>query len=267
LLLYLSLFAIVRQAARKIKEQQENLLKVQSDLVASQRMAAVGEIAAAVAHGIGNPLSSIRAAAQVAKLDCNECEGPDLKQKTLTTLDEIIQQVDRVQKRMRGLLNFAKPMEPHPVAVEINSLLADIVSVLRPRFAEAGVHPQLDLEPNLPKVQLDVNHVEQIFMGLVTNALEATPKGGRVSIRSYMLKGNGSAASINVSIEDTGEGIPVDSRERVFEPFFSTKPDGTGIGLPLAKKFVERNRGKLTICEGSAGGARFEVMFPVAGSN
>jgi two-component system, NtrC family, sensor histidine kinase HydH len=267
LLLYLSLFAIVRQAARKMKEQQENLLKVQSDLVASQRMAAVGEIAAAVAHGIGNPLSSIRAAAQVAKLDCNECEGPDLKQKTLTTLDEIIQQVDRVQKRMRGLLNFAKPMEPHPVAVEINSLLADIVDVLRPRFAEAGVQPQLDLEPNLPKLQLDANHVEQIFMGLVTNALEATPKGGRVSIRTNILKGNGSATSVNVSIEDTGEGIPVDSRERVFEPFFSTKPDGTGIGLPLAKKFVERNRGKITISEGSSGGARFDVAFPVAGSN
>jgi two-component system sensor histidine kinase HydH len=265
LLLYLSLFAIVRQAAQKIKEQQENLLKVQSDLVASQRMAAVGEIAAAVAHGIGNPLSSIRAAAQVAKLDCNECEGPDLKQKTLTTLDEIIQQVDRVQKRMRGLLNFAKPMEPHPAAVEINSVLADIVNVLRPRFAEAGVHPQLDLEPNLPKAQLDANHVEQIFMGLVTNALEATPKGGRVSIRTSILKGNGSGTGINVSIEDTGEGIPIDSRERVFEPFFSTKPDGTGIGLPLVKKFIERNRGKITISEGSFGGARFDVMFPLTG--
>jgi two-component system, NtrC family, sensor histidine kinase HydH len=267
LLLYLSLFAIVRQAARKIKEQQENLLKVQSDLVASQRMAAVGEIAAAVAHGIGNPLSSIRAAAQVAKLDCNECEGADLKQKTLTTLDEIIQQVDRVQKRMRGLLNFAKPMEPHPVSVDINSLLADIVNVLRPRFAEAGVNPQLDLEPNLPKLQLDANQVEQIFMGLVTNALEATPKGGRVSIRTSTLKDNGSATSINVSIEDTGEGIPADTRERVFEPFFSTKPDGTGIGLPLAKKFVERNKGKITVSEGSFGGARFDVMFPVAASN
>ena len=108
LLLYLSLFAIVRQAARKIKEQEENLLKVQSDLVASQRMAAVGEIAAAVAHGIGNPLSSIRAAAQVAKLDCDECEGPDLQQKTLTTLDEIIQQVDRVQKRMRGVIELCQ---------------------------------------------------------------------------------------------------------------------------------------------------------------
>jgi two-component system, NtrC family, sensor histidine kinase HydH len=267
LLLYLSLFAIVRQAARKIKEQEENLLKVQSDLVASQRMAAVGEIAAAVAHGIGNPLSSIRAAAQVAKLDYDECEGRDLQQKTLTTLDEIIQQVDRVQKRMRGLLNFAKPMEPRQTPVEINSLLSDIVDVLRPRFGEAGVTLQLDLEKSLPKAQLDANHVEQIFMGLITNALEATPKGGRVTIRTNAFKGNGPTTSINISIEDTGEGIPVDSRERVFDPFFTTKPDGTGIGLPLAKKFVERNGGKIIVSDGTSGGAKFDVMFPVGGSN
>jgi len=267
LLLYLSLFAIVRQAARKIKEQEENLLRVQSDLVASQRMAAVGEIAAAVAHGIGNPLSSIRAAAQVAKLDYDESEGPDLQQKTLTTLDEIIQQVDRVQKRMRGLLNFAKPMEPRQTTVEINSLLSDIVDVLRPRFGEAGVSLQLDLEKSLPKAQLDANHVEQIFMGLITNALEATPKGGRVTIRTNTFKGNGPATSINISIEDTGEGIPVDSRERVFDPFFTTKPDGTGIGLPLAKKFVERNGGKIIVSDGTSGGAKFDVMFPVGGSN
>jgi two-component system sensor histidine kinase HydH len=267
LLLYLSLFAIVRQAARKIKEQEENLLKVQSDLVASQRMAAVGEIAAAVAHGIGNPLSSIRAAAQVAKLDCDECQGPDLQQKTLTTLDEIIQQVDRVQKRMRGLLNFAKPMEPRPSPVKINSLLSDIVDVLRPRFAEAGVSPQLDLDRNLPEVQLDANHVEQIFMGLVTNALEATPNGGRVTIRTNTLKDNGSATNVHISIEDTGEGIPVDSRERVFDPFFTTKPDGTGIGLPLARKFVERNGGKIIVSDGTSGGAKFDVVFPVGGAN
>ena len=267
LLLYLSLFAIVRQAARKIKEQEESLLKVQSDLVASQRMAAVGEIAAAVAHGIGNPLSSIRAAAQVAKLDCDECEGPDLQQKTLTTLDEIIQQVDRVQKRMRGLLNFAKPMEPRPAPVEINSLLSDIVDVLRPRFAEAGVSAQLDLDRSLPELQLDANHVEQIFMGLVTNALEATPNGGRVTIRTNTLKDNGSATNVHISIEDTGEGIPVDSRERVFDPFFTTKPDGTGIGLPLARKFVERNGGKIMVSDGTSGGAKFDVVFPVGGSN
>jgi two-component system sensor histidine kinase HydH len=267
LLLYFSLFAIVRQAARKIKEQEENLLKVQSDLVASQRMAAVGEIAAAVAHGIGNPLSSIRAAAQVAKLDCDERQGPDLQQKTLTTLDEIIQQVDRVQKRMRGLLNFAKPMEPRPSPVKINSLLSDIVDVLRPRFAEAGVSPQLDLDRNLPEVQLDANHVEQIFMGLVTNALEATPNGGRVTIRTNTLKDNGSATNVHISIEDTGEGIPVDSRERVFDPFFTTKPDGTGIGLPLARKFVERNGGKIIVSDGTSGGAKFDVVFPVGGSN
>ncbi|HEY7316662.1 MAG TPA: ATP-binding protein [Candidatus Binatia bacterium] len=267
LLLYFSLFAIVRQAARKIKEQEENLLKVQADLVASQRMAAVGEIAAAVAHGIGNPLSSIRAAAQVAKLDFEECEGPDLRRKTLTTLDEIIQQVDRVQKRMRGLLNFAKPMEPRPASVEINSLLQDIVHVLEPRFVAAGVNPQFDLDKSVPEVQLDVSHLEQIFMGLVTNALEATPHGGRVTIRTDALKSNGSPTSIKISVEDTGEGIPVDSRERVFDPFFTTKPDGTGIGLPLAKKFVERNGGKIIVSDGASGGAKFEVVFPLGRSS
>ncbi len=114
-LLYISLFAIVRQAAKQIDEQQENLLKMQSELVASQRMAAVGEIAAAVAHGIGNPLSSIRAAAQVAMLDAKAESDPEHIQKTSANLQRIMEQVDRVQKRMQGLLNFAKPMEPHPV--------------------------------------------------------------------------------------------------------------------------------------------------------
>jgi signal transduction histidine kinase len=218
-----------------------------------------------VAHGIGNPLSSIRAAAQVAKLDCHQCEGQDLRQRTLTTLGEIIQQVDRVQKRMQGLLNFAKPMEPHAGPVEINSLLSDIVNVLRPRFAEAGVSPRLELDNSLPRVQLDGNHVEQIFMGLITNALEATPKGGCVTIRTTAA--NGASGNISVSIEDTGDGIPIESRERVFEPFFTTKPHGTGIGLSLAKKFVERNGGKIAISDGSSGGAKFDVIFPLSGSN
>ena len=265
LLLYLSLFTMVRQAAQKIKEQQQNLLKVQADLVASQRMAAVGEMAGAVAHGIGNPLSSIRAAAQVAKLDCRQCEGQDLGARTLTTLDEIIQQVDRVQKRMQGLLNFAKPMEPHVGPVEINTVLGDIVDVLRPRFVEAGVSPRLELDQNLPKVALDANHAEQIFMGLITNALEASPKGGCVRIRTAA-QGNGAVGSVHVSIEDTGDGIPVESRERVFEPFFTTKSYGTGIGLSLAKKFVERNGGEISISDATMGGAKFDVTFPVTGS-
>ena len=177
-LLYISLFTIVRQAAKKIDEQQENLLKMNAELVSSQRMAAVGEMAAAVAHGIGNPLSSIRAAAQVARLDCHECEESHLKSTTICTLDKIIEQVDRVQKRMRGLLNFAKPLEPHPMPVEVNALLDEVVQILRPRFAETGVEPSLQLGPHIPKFSLDANQVEQIFMGLITNALEATPKGG-----------------------------------------------------------------------------------------
>ena len=264
LLLYLSLFAIVRRAARKIDDQQAHLLKMQSELVTSQRMAAVGEMAAAVAHGIGNPLSSIRAAAQVALLDSARGDGPESAGKTKENLQNIMQQVDRVQKRMQGLLNFAKPLEPRPVVVEVNAILRDVIDTLQPRFSQAAVHSKLDLETNLPNVMCDANHLEQVLMVLITNALEATPKGGAVTVRTRSTAANGDGDSVRVSIEDTGEGITLENRERVFEPFFTTKPYGTGIGLPLAKKFVERNGGRIAIIDGSSSGTKIEVTFPPA---
>lgn len=262
LLLYLSLFAIVRQAGRKIDEQQENLLKMQSELVASQRMAAVGEMAAAVAHGIGNPLSSIRAAAQVALLDAAADADPGQTGKTAANLRDIMEQVDRVQKRMQGLLNFAKPMEPHLVKVEVNTLLGEVVQTLRPRFSETAVAPNMDFGTNLPTVSVDANQAEQIFMGLITNALEATPKGGTVTIRTRVEPVNGAPPRVVVSVEDTGDGIPSENRHKIFEPFFTTKSHGTGIGLPLAKKFVERNGGVIQISDSLSGGAKIDVSFP-----
>ena len=264
LLLYLSLFFIVRQAARKITEQQENLMQMQSELVASQRMAAVGEVAAAVAHGIGNPLSSIRAAAQLAKLDCHDCESAHLREKTLGTLDGIMQQVDRVQRRMRGLLNFVRPLEPEVSDVEVNALVTEAVEVLRPRYEEAGVTAHLELAGDLPKLKLDANHMEQVLQGLLTNAVEATPRGGSVTVRTGASAATNGSGGIIIAVEDTGEGIPPENRERVFEPFFTTKPTGTGIGLPLAKKFVERNGGTIAITDGAGGGTRVDLAFPIS---
>jgi signal transduction histidine kinase len=114
---------------------------------------------------------------------------------------------------------------------------------------------------------LDANHVEQVFMGLITNALEATPKGGSVTIRTGIVPGNGAPPKVTVSVEDTGEGIPIENRQRVFEPFFTTKAHGTGIGMPLAKKFVERNGGTIRISDAPAGGAKIDVTFPWNGLN
>jgi two-component system, NtrC family, sensor histidine kinase HydH len=265
LLLYLSLLVIVRQASKKIEEQQADLLKMQAELLASQRLAAMGEMAAAVAHGIGNPLSSIRAAAQVAMLDCESPNGNKPGNTAKENLQGIIQQVDRVQKRMQGLLNFAKPLDRHPVSVEINGLVKDLVDTLRPRFEEAHVTPRLDLDPCLPKATLDLNHIEQAFMGIITNAIEATPKGGSVAIQT-IAHGGGSEGSVTVSVQDTGGGIPVENKQQVFEPFFTTKPHGTGIGLTLAKKFVERNGGSIAIADGSSGGTKIDVSFPSSGT-
>lgn len=263
--LYLSLFAIVRRASRKIDEQQRHLLTMQSELIASQRMAAIGEMAAAVAHGIGNPLASIRAAAQVARLECENQTGCTLFQWNQGNLGNIIREVDRVEKRMRGLLNFVGPLEPRTSLVDINLLLQEVVQGLRARFEEAEVTPRLDLDQTLPKTALDPFHIEQVFLGLLTNAIEATPPGGTVTVSAEVISFRGNSPGIRISIEDTGEGIPPENRERVFEPFFTTKPHGTGLGLALAKKFVERNGGAIAILEGSKGGARVEITFPGAG--
>ena len=264
LLLYVSLFAIMRRAARKIAEQQEHLLKMQAELAASQRMALVGEMAAAVAHGIGNPLSSIRAAAQVALLDAEGADGYEQNGKTRENLRSIMQQVDRVQKRMQGLLNFAKPLEPRPSRVEVNSVVRDVMETMGARFSDAKVTLDLDLDAASPCVSSDVNQLEQALMVLITNALEATPKGGSVTIRTKSSDHNGAGAVVQLSIEDTGEGIPAENRERVFEPFFTTKPHGTGIGLPLAKKFVERNGGTIAIANGVNAGTKVEITLPRA---
>ena len=264
LLLYVSLFAIMRRAARKIAEQQEHLLQMQAELAASQRMALVGEMAAAVAHGIGNPLSSIRAAAQVALLDAEGADGSGQNGKTRENLQSIMQQVDRVQKRMQGLLNFAKPLEPRPSRVEVNSVVREVMETMGARFSDAKVTLDLDLDATSPSVSSDVNQLEQALMVLITNALEATPKGGSVTIRTKSSDHNGAGAVVQLSIEDTGEGIPAENRERVFEPFFTTKPHGTGIGLPLAKKFVERNGGTIAIANGVNAGTKVEITLPRA---
>ena len=264
LLLYVSLFAIMHRAAGKIAEQQEHLLKMQAELAASQRMALVGEMAAAVAHGIGNPLSSIRAAAQVALLDVEGADGSEQNGKTRENLRSIMQQVDRVQKRMQGLLNFAKPLEPRPSRVEVNSVVREVMETMGARFSDAKVTLDLDLDAASPCVSSDVNQLEQALMVLITNALEATPKGGSVTIRTKSSDHNGAGAVVQLSIEDTGEGIPAENRERVFEPFFTTKPHGTGIGLPLAKKFVERNGGTIAIANGVNAGTKVEITLPRA---
>lgn len=263
LLVYIALFAIVRQAARKIDEQQSNLLRMHSELIASQRMAAVGEMAAAVAHGIGNPLSSIRAAAQVALLESAAPDETQTQQKLSDNLHSIMRQVDRVQRRMQGLLNFAKPLEPRPIAVEVNKLVRDVVDTMHSRFSDAKVSASLDLAANLPAIAADLNHLEQALMVLMTNALEATPPGGTVTIRTSAGSDH-NTLGVQIMIEDQGEGIPEENRARAFEPFFTTKPHGTGIGLPLAKKFVEINGGKIALLTGTGPGTKVEITLPAA---
>jgi signal transduction histidine kinase len=169
-----------------------------------------------------------------------------------------------MQKRMQGLLNFAKPLEPRPIGIEINKLVREAVETLRSRFSEAKVDARMDLAADLPSVTSDLNHLEQALLVLITNALEASGTGDVVTVRTGTSIQNGGNKTVYISVEDDGQGIAPENRERVFEPFFTTKSHGTGLGLPLAKKFIERNRGQIAITNGSRLGTKVEIILPVA---
>jgi two-component system sensor histidine kinase AtoS len=192
-----------------------------------------------------------------------QTDGCEKSPQMRENLQKIVQQVDRVQKRMQGLLNFVKPLEPRPVQIDVNAIVRDVTETLRARFQDSRVNLNLDLDAELPAIGSDANHLEQALMALITNALEATPENGVVAIRTQSSQ-NAVGARVRLLIEDTGSGIPAENRQRIFEPFFTTKPHGTGIGLPLAKKFVERNGGTIHIANGSRPGTKIQILLPVA---
>jgi len=148
--------------------------------------------------------------------------------------------------------------------LEVNALVHDVVETMNSRFADAGVLLNLDLAASLPGIKSDLNHLEQVLMVLITNALEATPRGGEVTIRTKSVNRNGDGNAVQITIEDDGEGIPTENRERIFDPFFTTKPHGTGIGLPLAKKFLERNGGKILLSHGVGHGTKVDITLPIS---
>jgi signal transduction histidine kinase len=265
LLLYLALFWIVRGAARRIEEQRraltarteeltaanQELKAVQAQLVAAERMAAIGEVVTAVAHGIRNPLANIRASAQVAGL------GGD----AAPHLSTIMAEVDRLEGRLKEMLHFVRPAGPERLPLDVNQGVEDAVRLMAGNAEAAGVTVCTELHPGLPRILGNAMLLEQVLLSLLGNAVEATPAGGSVTVRTGLLSSNGAGPPVFVEVRDTGSGIPSEHLPRIFEPFYTTKSKGTGLGLAIAKKFTEAQGGSLGV-ETRRGETAFSVTFP-----
>ena len=262
--LYLALYGIVWRASRALRTQHAALARraeelarantelraLQDQLVAAERLAAFGQVTAAVAHGLGNPLAAIRASAQVALLDA---EGPVREQ-----LLQIVSDTDRLRQRMRGLLDLGRPVESRLVLTALDSAVQSALGPVRARSAAQGVRIALELPADLPKVRLDPARFEEALLCLIGNALDAMPAGG--TLRAAAMSAGG---EVLLQVDDTGPGMSAAAIARAFEPFYTTKPGGTGLGLALARKLLESGGARLGL-ESSGAGTRATITLPRA---
>jgi signal transduction histidine kinase len=232
----------------------EALAEAREHLSRSERLAAMGELSAAVAHGIRNPLAGIRLAAQLA------LEGAPAGDPVRENLGDVLVEVEKLEARVRGVLDFARPFEPRLEATDLRRVVGGVIATLAGQAAARGVAMVFDPPAALPAVLGDPLHLGQAVQEILSNGIEALPRGGHIAI-SAGVAGDG-VPRVRLEIADDGPGVPRELRERVFQLFMTTKATGTGVGLAVARKIVERHGGTIRLDDGVAGGTRFVVELP-----
>ncbi len=232
-----------RGRQRVLHEQHEQLLR-------SDRLATVGELAAGLAHELRNPLAGISGALHV--LGGQLAEGDERR----AVLADLHAQIARMNKTLNDLLQHARPVKPQRIAVEINALLEQSLRFL-PR-GEVEIVRRLD--GSLPCVHVDPGLLHQALLNILVNARQAMPRGGRLTVETRLSPTDGRWVEIRVT--DTGTGIPAEHLPRIFQPFFTTKAQGTGLGLAIAARVIEEHGGRIMVESAVGHGAMFGITLP-----
>ena len=239
LFIYLALVGLVLQADRQIAEQQRTI-------VANESLAAVGDMASAVAHGIRNPLGAIRSSAELMS------QGPDAP-----LAQDIMNEVDRLQAWVRKLLNYAQPGGRALAPVDVTGVLGQVVRAHQDRIDRQGVRLRRAGPDHPPAALADGVVLEQAIDNLVVNALDAMPDGGELTLGV-----DATARGVQITVTDTGIGMDPDTLAKAFTPFHTTKRTGLGVGLPLVKRTAERLGGTLELHSARGQGTRAVLTLP-----
>ncbi len=243
--LYISLFWIVRRAGLLIQNQQARL-------VSAETMAAIGLMSSAVAHGIRNPLASIRSSAEVA-LE----EHQLISYKSAST--EIIEQADRLEDWIRELLTYARPTQTKFSLAKIDDMIRLALASLEHEINDQKITLTLDLEDS-PQMLLDEPLLTHAIMNLVNNAMDAMPDGGLISIQSRTIQ---KSNLMEIIVKDTGSGIAAEKLDQVLKPFFTIKSKGLGVGLSLTQHIVERHGGTIHLASQEGKGTTVTLQIPI----
>lgn len=227
------------------------LKQLERQFLERERLAAVGELAAMVAHEVRNPLAGIRGGCEIL------LEGYTPGDARHDIGVEIIHQVDRLTRTVHDLLTFARPRAVDPVPTDMHALIDRILQNLRDDPGNAAIEVVRDFSDDVSVVQVDGRQIEQVFLNLVLNAIQAMQHRGRVTIST-----RAGHRDLVVSVADSGPGIRPDAIAHIFQPFFTTRSQGTGLGLAIVKKIVEAHGGRIEAASPPGSGAVFTVTLP-----
>lgn len=252
--------ALVFQSRRRHRAEHESRRR-REDLAHMTRVSTVGELTASLAHEINQPLTAILSNAQAAmQLMDSGCYDPAEIRDILADIAADGARAGDVIRRMR---TFLRKENPRPTDLDVNDIVGEVVNLVRPEMTLQDISLALDLAPNLKRVHGDRIQLEQVLLNLVVNALESIKevRGGarRVLIRTAAVD----ARTVEVSVEDSGIGLPAARPEDVFEPFFTTKPNGLGLGLAICRSIVQAHGGRIRSRNNEGQGATFGVSLPV----
>ncbi len=227
-------------------------------LVRSARLAAVGELAAGVAHELNNPLTTVAGFVELVLDDLPEDSPhrPDL--------ELVLKESRRARKVVRRLLDFTRPGEGFRVKADANDLVGDVVALVNHLAHTSGVALKLALGEDLPWIQVDRDQIKQVLLNLIHNAIQAMPRGGTLTLRTASEDRNGTAG-VMIQVQDTGQGISPENMERLFEPFFTTRPPGkgTGLGLSVSYGIITDHDGFIDVESKPGKGSTFNLWLPV----
>ena len=245
----------VQNVVVNIRNVADELHRTRQEMVRAERLAAVGEVAAGVAHEIRNPLTSIKLLIQRA------AERKPIHSLNEEQLQVLLEEVSRLEHTVQGMLDFARPDKPR----NIDCLLAEIVTrtlkLLEGRFQQHKILINVEASDSPLKLNCDPSLVQQVLVNIVINAIDFMPQGGTITVRQLADKTSRTAV---LQFEDTGPGIDPLILEKLFEPFVTTRAAGSGLGLAISKRLIEEQGGELKAGNSSRGGALFTIRLPLA---
>jgi signal transduction histidine kinase len=236
-------------------QSEQKAIEDQTEILAQR--AILGEVTAILAHEVRNPINNISTGVQLVASRL----GKDHPQHE--SLGRLKNECDRLNQLLSDVLFFARPLELKMEPLDLADLMERFLARWSPRFNQSNINCHTNFAPDLPRASTDPRTFEQVILNLVTNALQAMPDGGTISVSLAETTTN-QGQMVELKIADTGPGIPANIRERIFDPFFTTKKEGTGLGLAISRRILTAHKGTIGVESYPDAGTVFTIQVPVA---